>query len=337
MDLKEANIMNKKCIGCGASLQNEDAKKVGYIEDIHKDICNRCFRIRHYADYQKVDKDNLDYISILEEIAKTGDLVIFVADLFLWSKQIKKIISLLKNPILFVLTKRDVLPYRVADETLEAIVETLSVPVIDTIVISSTKSYHFDALYEKINQYKTSDRVYVVGCTNAGKSTMINTLMYHYAETPTSLTTSIMPSTTIDCLEIPMHEHLTLIDTPGILITNSFMNEVSGKELKIIMPKKEIKPITYQIKGKQYIRIDAYAQIEVLQDTNITLYFSNTLCIERFYKPFQKQYPYKREIKAFRGQDIVIEGLGFIKCSKNTFVTISLPYDIDVYVRESLI
>ncbi|MDD3341540.1 MAG: 50S ribosome-binding GTPase [Bacilli bacterium] len=328
--------MNKKCIGCGAVLQTDNEKEIGYIEDINKELCNRCFRIKHYADYKKVEKDNADYLSILKEVSKTKDLVVLVADLFLWNHKVAEIIDLLDKPILLVLTKRDVLPYTIKDEKWIETIGIESSKIIDTVVVSSANNYHFDELYEKINAYQKSEEVYVVGCTNAGKSTMINTLMQHYTEKQGNLTTSIMPSTTLDCLKIPMTDTLTLIDTPGILLPNSFMNEVTGKELKQIMPKKEIKPITYQVKGKQYIKIASYVQIEA-EYTNLTFYFSNALAIERFYKPFRNLYPVSKQIKVRAGEDIVIEGLGFIKCSKRAVIQIYLPYEVDVYTRNSLI
>ena len=52
----------------------------------------------------------------------------------------------------------------------------------EKIVISSNKNYNFDALYELINKYKKSENVYVVGYTNAGKSTMINKIIYNYSD-----------------------------------------------------------------------------------------------------------------------------------------------------------
>ena len=47
-----------KCHGCGIELQNFDNKLLGYTKNLDSDLCERCFRIKHYNDYQKVIKDN---------------------------------------------------------------------------------------------------------------------------------------------------------------------------------------------------------------------------------------------------------------------------------------
>ena len=51
--LKE-DIMNKKCIGCGATLQTINTEEVGYVKEQNLEkssLCERCFRIRNYGDY----------------------------------------------------------------------------------------------------------------------------------------------------------------------------------------------------------------------------------------------------------------------------------------------
>ena len=82
-----------------------------------------------------------------------------------------------KNNIIAVITKRDLLPKSVKDEKLLKYIENYNLKTIDSIIISSTKNYNFDKLYELINKYKTSKNVYVIGYTNAGKSTMINKII----------------------------------------------------------------------------------------------------------------------------------------------------------------
>ena len=40
----------KKCLGCGAILQDQDAKAKGYVKKLDQDYCQRCFRLNHYND-----------------------------------------------------------------------------------------------------------------------------------------------------------------------------------------------------------------------------------------------------------------------------------------------
>ena len=44
--------MTKKCIGCGIELQTEDIKSEGYVDNIDKDVCERCFKLKNYGQYK---------------------------------------------------------------------------------------------------------------------------------------------------------------------------------------------------------------------------------------------------------------------------------------------
>ena len=80
--LKEVDIMNeKRCLGCGVLLQDENVLQEGYTTSLENDICQRCFRMKNYGEYQVVTKSNEEYIKILEDVGKTKDLVLYVTDL----------------------------------------------------------------------------------------------------------------------------------------------------------------------------------------------------------------------------------------------------------------
>lgn len=322
------------CIGCGVKLQTEEKDKLGYTRNIEKNLCERCFRIRNYGEYKTVTKQNSEYISILKNINETKDLVVLVLDIFNLNNNLDIIKENIKNDILLVLTKRDILPKSTHDEKLLEYIDKYNLNIIDKIVISSNKNYNFDRLYEAINKYKKSKNVYVVGYTNAGKSTMINKIIYNYSDNTDEITTSILPSTTLNEINIKINDELNIIDTPGVLINNNFYNILSGKELKRIIPKKEIKPISYQIKEKQYILIDKYVILEV-ENMNIVLFMSNSLNIKRLHKlPITNLEKNKVDIN---NCDLVINGLGFIKCIGKGKINVYTYKDIDVYTRNYLI
>ena len=312
--LKE-NIMNK-CRGCGELIENDG-------------LCERCFRIKHYNDYKIVSKSNNDFIPILKNI-DNNDLVLLVVDLFNIG-DLSSIRKYLKNDILLVLTKRDLLPKSVSFDKLYNY--DYKIDYIDKIIISSSKNYNFDELLNKINKYKKSNNVYVVGYTNAGKSTMINKLIYNYSDTKTEITTSPLPSTTLNTIEIKLNG-ITLIDTPGLLDEGDISNYVSGEELKKIIPKKEIKPVTYQIKGNQTIVIDKYLQIEA-SDIDLTFYMSNNLEIKRYYKNIPTNL--KKHIVEIDKNDIVIKGLCFIKTNKKGVLNIYTLDNVSVFTRDCII
>ena len=305
-----------KCMGCGVLTENT--------------LCERCFRIKHYNDYKVVTKTNNDFIPILENISKSNDLVLLVVDLFNID-DLSLIRKYLKNDILLVLTKRDLLPKSVSFDKLYNY--DYKINYIDKIIISSSKNYNFDELLDKINKYKKSNSVYVVGYTNAGKSTMINKLIYNYSDNKTEITTSPLPSTTLNTIEINLGD-FTLIDTPGLLSEGDIANYVNGEDLKRIIPKKEIKPITYQIKGNQTIVVDNYLMIEA-NDIDLTFYISNNLKIERYYKKINTKL--KKHVVKVDHNDIIVKGLCFIKTNKKSVLNVYTLDKVSVFTRDSII
>ena len=327
-----------KCEGCGVNLQDSNKDLIGYTININNKLCERCFRIRNYNEYKFVVKDNNDFIQILKEVNTTNDLVVLVVDLFNINKNIEDIKKYLNNDILLVLTKRDILPMSCYDKKLIEYFNNYNLNIIDSVIISSVKNYNFDELYNKINYYKKSNNVYIVGFTNSGKSTMINKLLYNYSDNNTLITTSNLPSTTIDSIKVEVNDNLTLIDTPGLLDCEDIINYVDGKTLKKIIPNKEIKPITYQIKDKQTIFIDELVRLDIEDKTNLTMYFSNNLNIERIYKDSDKLKDLeKHELLVDDDNDIVIQGLGFIKVTNKTNIVLYTKKGVRVFIRKNLI
>ena len=325
-----------KCKGCGALLQQEDPKKEGFMK-VPGELCERCFRIRHYNEYRQVIKSNQDFIPILKDISKTNDLVVLVLDVWMLPQNLDLIKKYLSNPILLVLTKRDLLPRSITDKYLLDYMKSYDLSVVDQVMISSVKNTNFDELLDKIKKHQTSKNVYVVGYTNAGKSTMINTLLRHYSDSLEEITTSMLTSTTLNTIEVPFLEDMTLLDTPGLLEEGNYLDLLDGKMIKRVIPKKEIKPITYQIKDPQTLQVESLFSLEIVTPTNLTFYLSNTLSIHRFYKTLPEQY-HKRTIEiSSSNQDLVILGIGFIRILKPCTIILDLPKEVTIYVRPSLI
>lgn len=328
------------CLGCGSKLQSIDSSKEGYIRknNISSKLCERCFRIRNYGEYKTVVKDNNDFKPILKKIGTTNSLVVLVIDLFMMNKDFDVLTKNLNNDILLVFTKRDVLPKIANDQKFIEYAKNLGIDYKDIVITSSNKNYGLDLLMEKIDQYKKDKNVYVIGYTNAGKSTLINKIIYNYSNLDRTITTSILPSTTINSVEININDDLTLIDTPGLIDNNSLINIVDVKMLKRILPNKEIKPITYQIKSKQTIFVDELVRIDLNDKNNLIFYLSNSLNIKRVFKNNNKLKNLKENIiRVKQDEDIVISGLGFIKVTNNDVIKIYAPEEIDIYTRKKLI
>ena len=319
-----------KCVGCGSVLQYTDPNMEGYAKE-NKEYCERCFRIKNYGDYKSVVKDNNAFINILKNIDKK-DLVVLVMDIFNLPKNLDLIKETIDNEILVVLTKRDILPKVIYEERLLEYIKNYKINYVDSVIVSSNKNYNFDLLIDKINKYRKTNKVYVVGYTNSGKSTLINKLIYNYTNELPSITTSMLPNTTLSSIEIKFNDDMTLIDTPGLLNTGSIEYYVDTKTLKKINPKTIIKPITYQVKSKQTIEIEDLFSIQ-LENNNITLFISNSLKVNRVYKDLGL----KEKIKVRQGEDLVIPGMGFIKFTKDEEVLIKKIDNVEVYTRKSLI
>lgn len=330
--------MTKKCCGCGAVMQFTDRHLEGYISESKYDtatICERCFRIKNYGDYKNIAKTNDDFISILKSI-NGKDLVVLVMDLFNLPEDVDIIKDNIKNDTLLVLTKRDILPKVIYEDRLLKYVDKYNLNIIDKIIVSSNKNYHFDELISKIKEHRTSNNIYVVGFTNAGKSTLINKIIYNYSDNKPSITTSMLPSTTLNSIEIKFDDELTFIDTPGLLSEGSIENIVSVDLLKKIVPNHEIKPITYQIKTESCIIIEDIFKLD-LNNNNITMFISNNLKVDRYYKTKEIPNLVSKEIMVRKGEDLVINGLGFIKFTNNEKVIVSTLEGVKVYTRKSLV
>lgn len=323
-----------KCLGCGSTLQSENQEKEGYVKELTSAYCERCFRIKNYGDYKFIAKSNTEFVEILKDVNKTKDLVLLVVDIFNLPENFEFITKYITNPILLVLTKWDVMP-NVYEQKILDYMDKYNLNLCDKIIVSSNKNYNMDVLIDKIKLYQKSKNVYVVGYTNAGKSSLINKLIYDYSENTPTITTSLVPSTTLNSIEVKLDSSLTLIDTPGLLFDSSIDNFVDINMLKKITPRKKIKPITYQVKSFQTIMIEDILALE-LSNNNINMYFSSDLKIERYYKKRKIDLEAK-VIEVAENTDVVISGLGFIKFTKKEKIVLYVIPKTHVFTRTSLI
>lgn len=334
--------IKKKCSGCGVVLQEDNLLQEGYTTSLSNDICQRCFRMKNYGEYQVVTKNNSEYLDILKEVSNTKDLVLYVTDLLNLEEDLLHIREYLSNKIILVLNKKDVLPKSIKEEKIKKYFENNNIIFEDVIVISTLKNFNIDHLLKKIKLLQTSRNVYVVGHTNAGKSTLINKMIKNYAVgEDKELTMSPLPSTTLSTVNIDINEYLTLIDTPGLVDTNSLVNYVDSKMLKKISPKKEIKPRTYQLKKEQSLIIEDIIRIDYKEgDRNSFIVFvSNDLKVKKFTSSRNEILKDKNKTNydVKYDSDLVINGLGFIKIVNKGVIDVYIDKNISTFTRNSLI
>ena len=334
-------IEDKYCIGCGVKLQDSNMLYDGYTPDLSNDICSRCFKLRNYGDYQITTKSNEEYIDILKSVNETKDLVLYIVDLLNIEKDIKMIRNYITNRLILVLTKRDVLPKSINDDKIKEYFKNLGLDYQDIIIISSNKNYNMDELLLMIKKHKSSKNVYVVGHTNVGKSTLINKMVQNYGDEKYELTISPLPSTTLNKVVMKLTDDLTLIDTPGLIDRGNIANYLDFDTIKKVNPKKEIDPYTYQMKEGQSVIVDNLFRIDYLEgDKNsFTFFMSNDLDKDKRETSRCEELNElnKMTIEVGYHQDLVINGLGFIKITEKALVDVYVESNTEVFVRDSLI
>ena len=305
-----------KCVGCGVSTENN--------------LCERCFRIRNYNEYKKIEVDDKKFLNNLDKI-HDDDLVVLVVDLLNIPENLDAIKNKINNKVILVINKFDLSPTN-NEERYKNYFDRYDLNVIDTICISTKNNYNLDYLYDLIKK-SSSNKVYFIGYTNSGKSSLINKLIYNYSSNDTVITTSYLANTTLDLISIKLDD-FTLIDTPGIVVHNS-INKINDSILKKLSKSKRIKPISYQVKNSQYIFIEDLVKI-TLSNNDIIIYVPSNIEVNRFYKDKYFNGVKKIDYNITSTTDIVIPNIGFIKV-KSGLVKIEVNSDIDIFTREPLI
>jgi len=177
-----------RCIGCGALIQTDNKDEIGYtpmsalLKSFENDevFCQRCFRLRHYNEIQPVNLTDDDFRRLLEQIADTDSLVVYVMDVFDFSGSLipglHRFVG--NNDVLLVGNKVDVLPRSLKRTKIKDWMrQQANIAGLRPIDIALTSGKNGDAianLLDLIAKYRKGRSVYVVGVTNVGKSTLIN-------------------------------------------------------------------------------------------------------------------------------------------------------------------
>ena len=361
------------CIGCGVEIQTETPDKIGYApaSSLKRDqiICQRCFRLKHYNEVQDVSLTDDDFLKILNGIGSKDALIVKLVDIFdfngSWLPGLQRFVG--KNPVLLIGNKSDLLPKSVKPQKLIHWMKQMSAELglkpVDVLLVSGAKGNGMEEAMLRIDELREGRDVYVVGCTNVGKSTFINRIIKQASGEEEVITTSHVPGTTLDIIEIPLDDDQALIDTPGIINHHQMAHFVSKNELKVITPKKEIKPRIFQLNAQQTLFFGGLARFDFLQGerNSFTCYLSNDLSIHRtklekaddLYQSHlgellvppgpqdMADFPplVKNEFSIKEGKmDIVFSGLGWVTVNNpGAVVAAHVPKGVQVTIRKSLI
>lgn len=361
------------CIGCGVSIQTENKTGLGYAppSSLEKEeiVCQRCFRLKHYNEIQDVSLTDDDFLKILNSIGNTDALVVKIVDIFdfngSWLPGLHRFVG--NNKVLLVGNKVDLLPKSVKQQKvvhwMKQEASQLGLKPEDVFLISANKGTGVQEVAEKIETYREGKDVYVVGCTNVGKSTFINRIIRDFSGEKDVITTSQFPGTTLDLIDIPLDNGASLYDTPGIINHHQMAHFVDKRDLKMISPKKEIKPKVFQLNEGQTLFFGGLARFDYVSGgrRSITTYVSNDLYIHRtklenadsLYKEHVGellQPPRQEDVESFpeftkqeftikeAKTDIVFSGLGWVTINEpGAKVVAHVPKGVGIMIRKSLI
>ncbi|MDD3478477.1 MAG: 50S ribosome-binding GTPase, partial [Candidatus Izemoplasmatales bacterium] len=272
--------------------------------------------------------------------------------------------------VILVGNKMDLLPKNVKPERimnwLKIMLANEGFTVLDSILISAKYGNNFDDLMDLILKHKKNRNVYLVGSTNVGKSRIINQILRRYLGMPTDVVTvSSQPGTTIGLIGFPLLDGTMIFDTPGVINKHQYTHYLTRPSYKMTVPKKEIKPLVFQLNEGQTLFFGGLARLDVINGetgdkVNIVTYFANTLNIHRtktsraddlyatklyslLTPPFNedeavpKWVAHEFRIRDNLKYDIVISGLGFLTIRAPFFVRAYAPFVVGVYARPAII
>lgn len=329
--------MNKKCIGCGSFLQYQNEQEKGYIpQNKYEDssYCERCFKIIHYNEKIITDLANInEYIK--NEVNSKAKYVYFLIDLLNINNETIDTFKSINSPKTLIISKLDIIPKSIKDnKIINLLKETYGIK--EQILFQSTKkNINTRSLINNLEE-KNINEVYILGYTNAGKSTLINKLTSLNNINNREITTSLLPNTTIDFININLNENLTIIDSPGFTLEETLYEEDNFDLIKRINPKNFLKPTTYQVKSISKIIIEDRISISSSINNSLTFYMSNDIKIERVFnnKLLNKLQTTTLEIPD--NTDLVIKSLGFINIKKACTLTINTEHKSLIEIRKSI-
>jgi len=357
------------CIGCGSEIQGEDKLKAGYVpaskmkENSEDLVCHRCFRLRHYNEIIPSTVTQDDYYEILSSIGQENALVVKIIDLFDLEGSMMPELAKLTNhqELVVLLNKRDLLPKSINNQKLlhrmQKVFSENNLKPSKVFVMSAKKKQSIDEIVSYLEEHQKNRNIYIVGASNVGKSTFINALIHSLTDVKNDvITVSHQAGTTQNVIEIPFLEK-AIIDTPGLINPNQFLAYVDQKAMKLMIPKKEIKPRVYQLVADQTLFLGGLVELTYVkgESNSFACYVNQLLPIHRtktsnverlkeihqeddFFYPRTIDGKMKSYTMQVRGkEELVLPGLGFISIKEKATIQVTLDERITPVLREKLI
>lgn len=280
--------MSKKCMGCGIIMQDKDLNAPGYTPNITHDYCKRCFQLKHYG--IKKENESISEEEILNKVNKAKGLAFFFVDFYHINKKSMNIFKRIDLSKVLVISKCDTLRKEMKPEKIITWLKKVY-KIDEQVIFVSNKDYVKSLNILKVMESKNIHKAYLLGLTNAGKSTTINKLL-KANNIKKEILVNKKPNTTLDFIKIKIKENI-LFDTPGFnLEDNTLINE-------------EIKPLSYQINKNTTLIIDKN-MFTFLNENKVVYYGKNKI---------ERKYDINidgQKIKVEKNSDIVLFDSSFL-------------------------
>ncbi|MCI1290358.1 MAG: ribosome biogenesis GTPase YqeH [Lactobacillus sp.] len=363
-----------RCIGCGSPLQAENPKQAGYVpaSGLAKAeagdgnvYCKRCFKLRHYGQIMPVSADRDTFLKLLSQLNQQPAMIVNVVDLFDVNGSLLSSLPRFigNNDFILVGNKIDLFPknsrFSRIKDWLRQIANNAGLYPKAVFLVSGQTGQGVADLVAYLDKFSRHEDIDFVGMTNVGKSTLLNQIISEVSPEKDLITTSRFPGTTLDRIEIPFAGGHNLVDTPGIIADQQLTGLLDSTELKQVLPRKPLKPATYQLEAGQTLFLGGLGRIDYVQGpkTSFVVYVSRDLYVHRtktshaaeFYEKqagkllIPPQNPAKlpawqgRDYAVAAKSDLLFGGIGFVTVPAGCHVRTYTPGGIGQGVRKALI
>jgi len=252
-------------------------------------ICQRCYKLMHYGQVEESLRPGWSedefltpkrFQDLLSVIRTKRCVVVYLTDLFdfsgslLWN--LHKIVG--DNPVMLAVNKMDLLPKDLSKDRALTWVHNeckrlgLNIPRKHISIVSCKTGNGVDRVVRDMRHFARdiNGDIYVIGAANVGKSTFINHLLKgkeskgSKSSRGKKVTTSPIPGTTLDFVKLDIGGTL-LVDTPGLILPHQLTISLDSKELKAVLPEKQIEHVTLRVGEGKSVLIGGLARLDMVE------------------------------------------------------------------------
>lgn len=334
----------KKCKSCGRIISN-DLNSISYSPNPNAKYCLRCWNLKQYSKntHEKLATE-IANANVKSLEIKSDDLVILINDLFNINFDLIKQYAnyeqkvLVFNKIDLVLNQHN---YSIIVKNIEQMLKNMNCKYQKILLTSAKNNYGIRSLNDVIIHQQLKTKIYFIGDTNAGKSSLINQLLNYNGLRNKELTISPYLNTTIDYKKVKILKH-SIIDCPGSNDQSSIINAIISPSSKLTNLKK-INSMFYQINKEQYFYFEnlGYIKITPKENTSVAFYINLNIKISRTTHPLkivpneiQLNPEFPIHAQTFTNPNkmsaIQVSGLGHIYVKNAKIIELTLPSNVKV-------